>query len=171
MITSISNSPISHAYYTNQASATGDTAKSAEQTTSASADSKLQLSEADLKVIEQLKKRDTEVRAHELAHLAAAAGVARSGASFSYQLGPDGVSYAIGGEVNIDTSEVAGNPQATLRKAQIIKSAALAPAEPSNQDFQVAAAATAMAIKAISEIAASARGETQTRGAFIDVSA
>ncbi|WP_052700439.1 putative metalloprotease CJM1_0395 family protein [Methylocucumis oryzae] len=106
-----------------------------------------------------------------MAHLAAAAGVARSGASFTYQLGPDGVSYAIGGEVNIDTSEVAGNPEATLRKAQIIKSAALAPAEPSNQDFQVAAAATAMAIKAISEIAANAKGEIQTKGAFIDVSA
>lgn len=63
-----------------------------------------ELSESDLKVVSELKQRDAEVKAHEAAHLAAAGGIATGGASFSYQQGPDGIRYAIGGEVNIDTS-------------------------------------------------------------------
>lgn len=114
----------------------------------------IQLSDADLKIIQQLKSRDTEVRAHEMAHLAAAGGIATSGAKFTYQQGPDGSSYAIGGEVSVDTSSVPGNPAATISKAQTIKSAALAPAQPSGQDFQVAAMATAMATKAAAELQA-----------------
>ncbi len=132
----------------------------------------LQLSETDQKIVQQLKKRDTEVRAHELAHLAAAAGIARSGANFSYQQGPDGVRYAVGGEVNIDTSAVAGNPAATLRKADIIKSAAMAPAQPSAQDLQVASSATAMASKAITELLASTqKAGKNPLGSLLDVSA
>lgn len=135
----------------------------------------LQLSETDQKIVQQLKKRDTEVRAHELAHLAAAGGIARSGASFEYQLGPDGIRYAVGGEVNIDTSAVDGNPGATLRKADTIKSAALAPAQPSAQDLQVAAGATAMAAKATAELLALSK-QTQkphqnTLGSLLDLSA
>jgi len=104
--------------------------------------------------IEKLKARDREVRAHEAAHLAAAGGHARSGASFSYQRGPDGVLYAVGGEVSIDTSPVPGDPQATLAKALQVQRAALAPADPSAQDRQVAAQAAAMAIQARRELAA-----------------
>ncbi len=100
----------------------------------------------------KLKKRDAEVRAHELAHIAAAGGLARGGATFSFQRGPDGKQYAIGGEVNIDTSRVSGNPQATIRKAQQIRAAALAPANPSAQDRAVAASASALAAEAQREI-------------------
>ena len=107
-----------------------------------------ELSESDLKVVNELKQRDAEVRAHEAAHLAAAGGIAKGGASFSYQQGPDGGRYAIGGEVSIDTSSVAGDPAASLRKADTIRRAALAPTEPSGQDIQVAASASAMAAKA-----------------------
>ena len=57
------------------------------------------------------------------------------------------------GEVKIDTSEIPGDPQATLLKAQIIRRAALAPATPSAQDRQVAAQATAMAQQARIELA------------------
>src|SRR5690554_5745273 len=101
------------------------------------------LSEEQLQVVEQLKARDREVPAHEMAHLAAAGGLATSGASFTYQRGPDGVSYATGGEVNIDVSR-GDTPEDTLRRAQIIRAAALAPAEPSGQDRSVAAKATQM---------------------------
>jgi len=135
----------------------------------------LQLSEVDQKIVQQLTKRDTEVKAHELAHLAAAGGIATSGAHFEYQLGPDGVRYAVGGEVNIDTSPVSGNPAATLRKADIIKSAALAPAQPSAQDLQVAASATAMAAKASAELLALSKrtqeGDKSSLGSLLDVSA
>ena len=45
--------------------------------------------------------------------------------------------YAIGGEVQIDTSKEK-TPQETIRKMQIVIRAALAPAEPSSQDLKVA---------------------------------
>ncbi len=104
-------------------------------------------------VIAQLKSRDREVRAHEAAHLAAAGQHARGGASYSYQTGPDGRQYAIGGEVSIDTSAIPNDPEATLAKAQQIQRAALAPAEPSAQDIAVAGQASQMAIQARKEIA------------------
>jgi hypothetical protein len=72
--------------------------------------------------------------------------------SYSYQRGPDGAQYAIGGEVSIDTSKVAGDPNATLQKAQQIQAAALAPTQPSSQDRTVAARAAKMAIEAKAEI-------------------
>ncbi|HFQ80070.1 MAG TPA: hypothetical protein ENK33_01705, partial [Desulfobacterales bacterium] len=62
------------------------------------------LSSSEKLLIAQLQKVDQEVHNHELAHLAAAGGYARSGASYQYQTGPDGRKYAVGGEVQIDTS-------------------------------------------------------------------
>ena len=110
------------------------------------------LDKTELKLVEELKRRDIEVRAHEAAHLAAAGKHATSGASFDYKRGPDGKSYAAGGEVSIDTSPVPNDPQATLRKAQQIQAAARAPANPSAQDRQVAAQAGVMAADARLEI-------------------
>jgi hypothetical protein len=103
--------------------------------------------------IDKLKARDLQVRQHEQAHLAAAGGLATSGASYTYQRGPNGVSYAVGGEVSIDTSP--GNtPEETIAKARQIQAAALAPADPSGQDRSVAASAGQMAQKAQAEISA-----------------
>ncbi|MDD5580960.1 MAG: putative metalloprotease CJM1_0395 family protein [Methylobacter sp.] len=134
-----------------------------------------ELSEADLKVISELKQRDTEVRAHEAAHLSAAAGIALGGPSFVYQKGPNGIRYAIGGEVDIDTSEVAGDPAATLQKANTIRRAALAPAQPSGPDIQVAARATAMAARAQVELFQknqdAQNGQKDYLGSKVDVSA
>lgn len=113
---------------------------------------RLQLDQAQLRQVEQLRQRDREVRAHEMAHLAAAGSYALGGPTFEYQVGPDGQRYAIGGHVNIDTSPVPGDPEATLRKAETIRRAALAPGDPSPQDRSVAAAAAAMAMKAQIEI-------------------
>lgn len=111
-----------------------------------------QLSEAELRQVQQLQQRDREVRAHEMAHVAAGAGLVTRGASYTYQTGPDGQRYAIGGEVSIDTSP-GRTPEETLAKAEQIRSAALAPADPSPQDRQVAAQATRMAMDARMEIA------------------
>ncbi|MEA1988416.1 MAG: putative metalloprotease CJM1_0395 family protein [Pseudomonadota bacterium] len=110
-------------------------------------------------VITQLKARDTEVRAHEMAHLSTAGGYARGGMSFTYQTGPDGKRYAIGGEVSIDTSVIAGDPEATLQKALVIQRAALAPAEPSVQDQKVAQSAMKMMAQARIEISMQALEE------------
>jgi|GEM_PF-605382 len=104
------------------------------------------------KQVQELKSRDTEVRAHEAAHLAAAGGHAQGGASFTYQTGPDGKKYAVGGEVSVDTSSVDGNPEATIQKARQIRAAALAPAQPSSQDMNVAARASKMEVQARQEL-------------------
>ena len=99
------------------------------------------MSRAEEMQLAQLRRVDTEVRAHELAHLAAAGAYARGGMSFQYQQGADGQKYAVGGEVSIDTSREA-DPAKTISKMQVVRSAALAPASPSSQDRQVAAMAT-----------------------------
>ena len=103
--------------------------------------------------IDQLKARDLEVRQHEQAHLAAAGGLATSGASYTYERGPNGVNYAVGGEVNIDTSP-GRTPEETIEKARTVQAAALAPAEPSSQDRNVAARAAQMQQQAQAEISA-----------------
>ena len=118
-----------------------------------SAEERQGLSEEDQVVIDQLKARDREVRVHEAAH-AAIGGRYAGSPSFQYSRGPDGRNYATGGEVSISTSPVAGNPQATIEKARIIRAAALAPAEPSTQDRRVAAEAAQMEIKAEAELRA-----------------
>lgn len=111
-----------------------------------------QLDDADLEKIEELKKRDREVRSHEAAHLAAAGQYAQGGPTFDYQRGPDGKNYATGGEVSIDTSPVPNNPEATIRKARQIRAAAHAPAEPSGQDRRVAVQASQMEAEARAQL-------------------
>ena len=92
------------------------------------------------------------MRAHEQAHIAAAGPYSKGGPSYEYQRGPDNRQYAVGGEVQIDTSEIPNDPAATIRKAQTIRRAATAPAEPSSQDRSVAAAAAQMEAKARQEM-------------------
>jgi hypothetical protein len=108
----------------------------------------LELSEEERRLLNELRARDAEVRAHERAHVAAAGPYANGGPTFEYQTGPDGRQYAVGGEVSIDTSPVPGDPEATVRKAQTIKRAALAPSDPSAQDRQVAAQAAQLEARA-----------------------
>lgn len=108
---------------------------------------------AEQSQIRNLENQDRQVRNHEQAHLAAAGGIAIGAPHFRYTTGPDGKLYAISGDVSIDASEVGNDPQATLRKAETIRKAALAPADPSGQDMRVAAEAAAMALKAASELA------------------
>ena len=66
--------------------------------------------------------------------------------------GRDGKQYATGGEVQISTSEVAGDAEATVRKMEQVQRAALAPADPSAQDRRVAAQAAAEAARARVEV-------------------
>ena len=111
-----------------------------------------ELSPDEKQVLADLKARDREVRAHEQAHLAAAGPYAKGPPSLEFQTGPDGQPYAVGGEVQIDTSPVAGNPEATVVKAQTIKRAATAPQNPSAQDGQIAAQAAQLEAQARQEI-------------------
>lgn len=103
--------------------------------------------------IEQLAARDREVRAHERAH--AAVGGQHTGApQLSYVRGPDGVAYAVSGEVSVSLGAIAGDPEATLQKAEQIQQAALAPADPSPQDRLIAAKAAQLAEQARADIRA-----------------
>jgi hypothetical protein len=111
-----------------------------------------ELSADDRRRVEELKSTDRAVRAHEAAHMAAGGSLVTSGASFSYETAPDGQRYAVAGEVGIDTSK-GRTPEETLVRAQQIRAAALAPADPSGQDRSVAAAASQMAADARAEIA------------------
>jgi hypothetical protein len=101
-----------------------------------------ELSSEEILVLSELKQRDREVKAHEQAHVAAGGSYVKGGAKYEYEKGPDGKSYAVEGEVQIDTSKVPGDPEATLRKMQVIRNAALAPASPSAADRKIAAQAT-----------------------------
>lgn len=133
-----------------------------------------ELSAEQQRIVDKLAQRDKEVRAHEQAHLSAAGGLATSGASYTYETGPDGRRYAVGGEVSIDVSP-GRNPEDTLARAQQIQAAALAPADPSGADRQIAAQAARMAATARIELArqdsagtsgaATATGGDSARGA------
>jgi len=121
----------------------------------------LGLTQAEQQQVAQMQQRDREVRNHEQAHIAAGGGVVSGGASYSYQTGPDGRRYAVGGEVPIDASEAPGDPEATVRKARQIRRAALAPADPSAQDRAVAASAAQMETAARREIIEQKRQEAE----------
>ncbi|OJA06452.1 putative metalloprotease CJM1_0395 family protein [Halomonas sp. QHL1] len=94
----------------------------------------------EIQYLDQLKQSDREVRQHEMAHQIAG-GAYTGGASYEYEVGPDGKRYAVAGEVSIDYGPVPNDPQATIEKMQTVIAAAMAPADPSPKDYQVAAQA------------------------------
>lgn len=127
-----------------------------QQRTDSTGQNERQLDEAQLKELQELKARDREVRAHEQAHQAVGGQYAGS-ISYTYERGPDGNQYAVGGEVSISTSPVQGDPQATVEKMRTVRAAALAPAEPSGQDRAVAAEAMQLMLQAQVELASEGR--------------
>ncbi|MFJ5538342.1 MULTISPECIES: putative metalloprotease CJM1_0395 family protein [Halomonadaceae] len=94
----------------------------------------------EIRLLDQLKQNDREVRQHEMAHQTVG-GAYAGGASYEYEVGPDGKRYAVAGEVPIDYGPVPNDPQATIEKMQTVIAAAMAPADPSPKDHQVAAQA------------------------------
>ena len=92
--------------------------------------------------VEALRAKDAAVRASQQAHLAEAGGLAQS-VVYSYQIGPDGQSYAIAGEVQL-AALPGGTPQDRQAEGQRLQQAALAPAAPSTDDQATAARAGAM---------------------------
>ena len=97
-----------------------------------------ELTRTEQNEVEKLKKRDQEVRTHENSHVVAGGQYIRGAVHFDFERGPDGKSYAVGGHVNIDVAPVPNNPEATLKKMQVVKRAAMAPADPSGADHSVA---------------------------------
>ncbi|MEM7498665.1 MAG: putative metalloprotease CJM1_0395 family protein [Pseudomonadota bacterium] len=131
------------------------------------------LTPAEEDLISRLAARDREVRAHEQAH-ARVGGQHAGSPSYTYQTGPDGKRYAIGGSVAIDVSPVPGDPEATIAKMDRVKAAALAPAEPSAADRRIATLAEAArreaetilsAMRRLATLEAAAEGRAVADGA------
>lgn len=120
-----------------------------------------ELTDDEKKEVQKLKDRDREVRIHEQAH-AAVGGQYAGSPSYEYKTGPDGKKYAVGGEVSIDVSEEE-KPKDTIQKMQVVRAAALAPAEPSAQDLKVAAEASQKESSARAELS-----KTSLQGESID---
>lgn len=120
------------------------------------------LTEEEQAYVEELKAIDREVRAHEAAHAAKGGGYAGR-PTYEYVTGPDGVRYAVSGRVQIDTGVIAGDPEATIRKLETVRRAALAPAKPSGQDRAVAAQAEAAIREAQAELNEKRTEEAQGR--------
>lgn len=102
--------------------------------------------------LEELKNRDRDVIKHEEDHYYTGSEFAEGKPEYDFQIGSDGKRYRIGGHVNMNMSEIEGDPKAAIRKADIIKRSALAPDEPSSQDYTVAGQADQMKIKAMQEL-------------------
>lgn len=107
-----------------------------------------ELSPQEQKMLTELKTRDAEVRQHEAAHKAG--GAPTGAASYTYQKGPDGQMYAIGGEVSVSMKS-GSTPEETIANAQAVIASAMAPANPSPQDHAVASSARVMMMKAEQE--------------------
>lgn len=119
------------------------------------------LTEDQQRQVEKLKERDKEVKTHEQAHLSSAGGLNASAPTYTYQTGPDGKQYAIGGEVSISFTPT-GDPQKDLQAAEAMKNAALAPADPSSQDRSVAQEADKMIAQAQQEILQEKQGNSDS---------
>ncbi len=123
-----------------------------------------ELSPDEERLVRDLSSRDSEVRAHESAHQAAGGGMTGA-ASFTYQQGPDGKMYAIGGEVSI-TMKAGSTPQETIANARQVATAAMAAGNPSPQDFAVASSARVMEMKAQQQLAREQREELMGKESY-----
>ena len=129
------------------------------------------LTPSEKEEVKQLKALDKQVRDHEQEHLRAGGALVRSGgATFEYNLGPDGRLYAARGGVDVDAAPVKGDAQASIDKAaKIHKTALAAGLDASLQDRRVAAGADKMASNAYAlqeAIKTTQTKLTQTRMAY-----
>ena len=100
------------------------------------------LTRSEQETVKQLQEIDRDVRRHEAAHQAAG-GAYAGAATFRYVKGPDGKSYAVAGQVPINTPATS-DPEEAARMAARVLSAATAPGGGlSGQDVAVAARASA----------------------------
>ena len=110
-----------------------------------------QLTEEEEKLVQELRQTDQEVRSHEQTHKTVG-GPYAGAIQYETTTGPDGRENAVGGEVQIDVSPVPNNPEATIRKMDVVVRAALAPTQPSPQDYAVARAAQTARLQAQNEL-------------------
>lgn len=98
------------------------------------------MSEEELRVLQELKLRDSAVREEEESHarmLGRHAGAIR----YEYQIGPDGRAYVINGAVEVAPKFNSTNPEEIRKVLQTIQRAAVTVSNPSQADLNVAASA------------------------------
>ena len=127
-----------------------------------------ELSPDEERLVNELQARDSEVKAHEAAHQSAGGGMTGA-ASYTYQQGPDGKMYAIGGEVSISMSS-GSSPEEAIANARQVAAAAMAAGDPSPQDYAVAASARVMEMKAQQQIAKEEQQEVLGTNTYNDIS-
>ena len=118
-----------------------------------------ELTEEEQQEVKDMKARHEEVKVHEQAHKSAGGSYAAA-PSYTYETGPDGKRYITDGKVSIDIA-TEDDPEDTIAKMQIVKRAALAPAEPSSQDRKVYAEASQKEAEARQELAQQKTEEVQ----------
>ncbi|XAK44675.1 putative metalloprotease CJM1_0395 family protein [Campylobacter coli] len=121
----------------------------------------VELTMQQVQQVRELQSIDRNVKAHEAAHQAAGGGLAGA-ASFSYTRGPDNQMYATAGEVPIRMQK-GRTPEETIANARQVVAAAMAPADPSPQDYRVAANALKMEFEARAEATKLKAQETQEK--------
>jgi hypothetical protein len=136
---------------------TEGTTKDVKETTNPAAEK--ELSPAEKRQLAELRRTDAAVRAHEQAHLNAGRELITSGPNYTYTYGPDNKPYAVAGEVGIDTSPEQ-EAQANIDKGRRIQKTALAPADPSAQDFNVAASGKRLEAEGRKDLLSEQRSET-----------
>lgn len=100
--------------------------------------SEADMSTEDRALLDRLRARDALVRGHENAHVTTAGGQAAGPVQYSYQTGPDGQQYAIGGSVSIAVVSSPMNDEDAARQAGVAQRAAMAGGQASLRDMQVA---------------------------------
>jgi hypothetical protein len=115
------------------------------------------------RIVARLRQREAEVKAHESAHKMAG-GPYAGAPSYTYTTGPDGRQYITGGEVQVDMSPVQGDAEATVRKMEQLKRAALAPSDPSSADRAAAAQAEAIKLQAQSQVKEERQAKQEENG-------
>ncbi len=86
------------------------------------------------RVLSKFKKSDSDIRTHEQIH--ATIGHTTAPISYSYQKGPDGKMYAVGGSVRLDTS-IPDDPKAAQFKLDQLKRASSGPSDLSSSDITI----------------------------------
>ncbi len=95
-----------------------------------------ELSDSERAALDRLRQRDQQVRQEEQAH-AAIAGDLAGPISYTYQRGPDGRNYAVGGSVPLRV-QTSGDPDEAARVGARLAAAAHGAVNPSGADLSAA---------------------------------
>jgi hypothetical protein len=117
------------------------------------------LKASDSRKIDDLKRQERDIHAHEEAHYRSSGGKAFT-PQYVYEVGPDGNKYAVKGTTKIILEE-GKTSEETIKNARTARTAAMAPANPSDQDRKVILETVRMEQKARKKILESKKRQTK----------